>query len=86
MVPEGGAMITIPIDRSKGAEYIYHQIYQRIKEEIFSRNLLPGKKLPSKRELAETLNVSINSVNAAYQQNAFWQKVIFIRVKEKAFL
>ncbi|MER1292595.1 GntR family transcriptional regulator, partial [Bacillus sp. C1(2022)] len=42
-------MITIPIDRSKGAEYIYHQIYQRIKEEIFSRNLLPGKKLPSKR-------------------------------------
>ncbi|WP_145722633.1 GntR family transcriptional regulator, partial [Bacillus licheniformis] len=61
-------MITIPIDRSKGAEYIYHQIYQRIKEEIFSRNLLPGKKLPSKRELAETLNVSINSVNAAYQQ------------------
>jgi GntR family transcriptional regulator/MocR family aminotransferase len=68
MVPEGGAMITIPIDRSKDADYIYHQIYQRIKEEIFSRNLLPGKKLPSKRELAEALNVSINSVNAAYQQ------------------
>ncbi|MEC1260663.1 PLP-dependent aminotransferase family protein [Bacillus swezeyi] len=61
-------MITIPIDRSEDADYIYHQIYQRIKEEIFSRNLLPGKKLPSKRELAKALNVSINSVNAAYQQ------------------
>lgn len=36
-------MITLPIDRSKDADYIYHQIYQRIKEEIFSRNLLPGK-------------------------------------------
>ncbi|MDI5791142.1 winged helix-turn-helix domain-containing protein [Bacillus licheniformis] len=60
-------MITIPIDRSKGAEYIYHQIYQRIKEEI-SAATFAGEKLPSKRELAETLNVSINSVNAAYQQ------------------
>ncbi len=68
MVPEGGAMITIPIDRSEQADFIYHQIYQKIKEEIFSRNLLPGNKLPSKRELAKALKVSINSVNAAYQQ------------------
>ncbi|MFN2746654.1 MULTISPECIES: MocR-like transcriptional regulator GabR [unclassified Bacillus (in: firmicutes)] len=61
-------MITIPIDRSGDADYIYHQIYQKIKEEIFNRNLLPDNKLPSKRELAKALNVSINSVNAAYQQ------------------
>lgn len=68
MVPAGGVMITIAIDRSQDADFIYHQIYQKIKEEIFSRNLMPGKKLPSKRELAGALNVSINSVNAAYQQ------------------
>ncbi|ASB91034.1 HTH-type transcriptional regulatory protein GabR [Bacillus sonorensis] len=35
-------MITIPIDRSEQADFIYHQIYQKIKEEIFSRNLLPA--------------------------------------------
>ncbi|MBL6008989.1 GntR family transcriptional regulator [Bacillus halotolerans] len=60
--------ITITLDRSEKADYIYQQIYQKLKNEILSRNLLPHSKVPSKRELAEKLKVSVNSVNSAYQQ------------------
>lgn len=60
--------ITITLDRSEQADYIYQQIYQKLKKEILSRNLLPHSKVPSKRELAENLKVSVNSVNSAYQQ------------------
>ncbi|CAM2140291.1 HTH-type transcriptional regulatory protein GabR [Paraburkholderia tropica] len=60
--------ITITLDRSEKADYIYQQIYQKLKNEILSHNLLPHSKVPSKRELAEKLKVSVNSVNSAYQQ------------------
>lgn len=60
--------ITFTLDRSEQADYIYQQIYQKLKKEILSRNLLPHSKVPSKRELAEKLKVSVNSVNSAYQQ------------------
>lgn len=49
-------------------DYIYRQIYKQIKIEILLNHFLPNEKLPSKRELAESLHVSINSVNGAYQQ------------------
>ncbi len=61
-------MITISIDHSEQADYIYQQIYQKIKKEILNRNLLPHTQVPSKRELAGKLRISVNSVNAAYQQ------------------
>lgn len=63
-----GEMLTIQLDQTGQNGYIYHQIYMKIKEEILNRNLQPHDQLPSKRELAETLNVSVNSVNGAYQQ------------------
>lgn len=34
--------ITITLDRSEQADYIYQQIYQKLKKEILSRNLLPS--------------------------------------------
>ncbi len=61
-------MLTIQLDQTGQNGYIYHQIYMKIKEEILNRNLQPHDQLPSKRELADTLNVSVNSVNGAYQQ------------------
>lgn len=33
--------ITFTLDRSEQADYIYQQIYQKLKKEILSRNLLP---------------------------------------------
>ena len=61
-------MLTISIDHSETADYIYQQIYQHIKAVVLKRSLMPHTKVPSKRELAETLKVSVNSVNSAYQQ------------------
>ncbi|MBT2573222.1 PLP-dependent aminotransferase family protein [Bacillus sp. ISL-51] len=61
-------MITMSIDHSETADYIYQQIYQKIKAAVLDRSLPPHTKVPSKRELADTLKVSVNSVNSAYQQ------------------
>lgn len=61
-------MITVSIDHSETADYIYQQIYQKIKAAVLDRSLPPHTKVPSKRELADTLKVSVNSVNSAYQQ------------------
>lgn len=49
-------------------QYIYRQIYTRLKEDILSFKYESHEKLPSKRGMAETLNVSVNSVKAAYEQ------------------
>lgn len=61
-------MLSIQINDPEKKEYIYRQIYQQIKDEILLHHYLPHQKLPSKRELAKELNISVNSVNAAYQQ------------------
>ncbi|MFT8390051.1 MAG: PLP-dependent aminotransferase family protein [Sporolactobacillus sp.] len=57
-----------PIELTKPTDYKYQQIYKNLKREILMRHYLPNQKLPSKRELSQSLNVSINSINAAYQQ------------------
>lgn len=75
--------ITITLDRSEKADYIYQQIYQKLKNEILSRNLPPHSKVPSKRELAEKLKVSVNSVNSAYQR--YSRKGICTLKKERVF-
>jgi GntR family transcriptional regulator / MocR family aminotransferase len=58
----------IAIDKNKDSNYIYQQIYRRIKGNILDGKLKSHSKLPSKRTLAEQLNVSINSVSYAYGQ------------------
>lgn len=61
-------MVETRIQSVHSMDYKYQQIYKNLKREILLRHFLPDQKLPSKRELAKTLNVSVNSINAAYQQ------------------
>lgn len=61
-------MILIHIDRNKNTEPLYKQIYGDIKNKILNKQFSDHEKLPSKRQLAEQLNVSINTVTNAYEQ------------------
>lgn len=47
---------------------MYEYLYQKIREDIQLGNIRPGEKLPSKRALAEHLQVSIKTVENAYDQ------------------
>jgi len=47
---------------------IYIQIYEQIKKQIITKEILGETKLPSLRALSTTLNVSRNTVESAYQQ------------------
>lgn len=58
----------ILIDKQRDTNYIYQQIYLGIKENILKGKLKANEKLPSKRSLAEQLDISINSVSFGYEQ------------------
>lgn len=47
---------------------LYQQLYQALRQEIQTGGIPAGQKLPSKRKLAEQLNVSVNTVDSAYTQ------------------
>ncbi len=47
---------------------LYMQIYEQVKSDILSGVIVSGDKLPSKRILSSLLGISINTVDAAYQQ------------------
>ena len=49
-------------------ESLYEYLYQQIKQDILSHKLVPDEKLPSKRALAEHLNISTITVENAYSQ------------------
>ena len=56
-------------DMSKaGANSLYHYLYQCIKKDIVSGNILAEEQLPSKRNLARNLGVSVVTVENAYAQ------------------
>ena len=58
----------------KGKKPIYEQIYEQIVAQILSGNLLPNECLPSIRNIAKELNVSVITTKNAYellQQNQF---------------
>lgn len=61
-------MFYLRIDKEQKPHFIYQQIYRGIKESILEGRLKPDEKLPSKRELATQIKVSINSVVNAYEQ------------------
>lgn len=61
-----GVMITIPF-KNKG-QFLYEEIYDYLKNEIIAGNLKYQEKLPSKRNMASHLSVSVNTVDAAYGQ------------------
>ena len=57
----------IHLDPNK-KEALYSQLYQAIKNQIHSGHLAAHQKLPSKRQLAKDLGISLNTVINAYEQ------------------
>ncbi len=49
-------------------EPLFKQLYSHVKQEIISGNLVKNEKIPSKRQLASSLQCSQNTVQAAYNQ------------------
>ena len=60
-------MITFEI-KPENEKFLYLQICDYIKQEIRSNHLKFGEKLPSKRNLAKNLGVSVLTVETAYSQ------------------
>ena len=60
-------MLTYDLKKAPGLP-LYESLYRCIRGDILSGALLPGQKLPSKRALAENLEVSKITVEAAYNQ------------------
>jgi len=60
-------MLTYELKKSPGVP-LYEALYRCIREDILSGVLSPGEKLPSKRALAQNLEVSKITVETAYNQ------------------
>ena len=60
-------MLTYELKKSPGVP-LYEALYRCIRGDILSGALVPGEKLPSKRALAQNLEVSCITVEAAYSQ------------------
>lgn len=60
-------MLTYTLKKSPGVP-LYEALYRCIREDILTGSLRPGEKLPSKRALAENLEVSKITVETAYSQ------------------
>ena len=60
-------MLTYELKKSPGVP-LYEALYRCIRGDILSGILAPGEKLPSKRALAQNLEVSSITVEAAYNQ------------------
>lgn len=58
----------IPVLNSGSAAALYMQLYESLKTDLLSSRLRIGTRLPSKRLLSSTLGISVNTVDAAYQQ------------------
>lgn len=57
-----------PVLRKDSSKPLYIQLADFIKHEIRKKHILPNEKLPSKRKLATHLQISLNTVQAAYDQ------------------
>ena len=60
-------MLTYELKKAPGVP-LYEALYRCIRGDILNGNLKPGEKLPSKRALAQNLEVSKITVEAAYNQ------------------
>lgn len=60
-------MLTYSMDK-RGGLPLYEYLYRCIRQDILSGALTAGERLPSKRALAEHLQVSVITVEGAYQQ------------------
>ncbi|MDQ0225864.1 GntR family transcriptional regulator [Metabacillus niabensis] len=60
-------------------EPIYEQIYAQIKKHILTNELKPGESLPSMRQLAKDLDISVITTKRAYEElekNGFIYSVV----------
>lgn len=60
---------------------LYEYLYSFIKEDILSGNIKPNEKLPSKRNLARQLKVSLITVETAYNQLAVEGYIVSVEKK-----
>ena len=60
-------MLTYELKKSPGVP-LYEALYRSIRADILNGTLVPGEKLPSKRALAENLEISKITVETAYNQ------------------
>ena len=60
-------MLTYSLN-NRGSQPLYEYLYQCIRRDILAGTLRAGERLPSKRALAEHLQVSVITVETAYQQ------------------
>jgi GntR family transcriptional regulator / MocR family aminotransferase len=51
-----------------GAGSLYQQVYRAFRDEVLSRTMAPGERVPSTRALAHLLKVSRNTAVSAYEQ------------------
>ncbi|MBO4853990.1 MAG: PLP-dependent aminotransferase family protein [Oscillospiraceae bacterium] len=59
-------MLTYTLEKDAGV--LYEQLYRHVKEDILQGTLKKGEKLPSKRMLAQHLQISVVTVENAYEQ------------------
>ncbi|MEH7176983.1 PLP-dependent aminotransferase family protein [Neobacillus vireti] len=57
-----------PVLDSRSNSPLYVQLANYIKQEILSGRIKPNEKLPSKRNLSRYLNLSLNTIQSAYEQ------------------
>ena len=60
-------MLHYELEKKKGSS-LNEELYQKLKEDILRGRILPGTKLPSKRELARDNGISVKTVLSAYEQ------------------
>lgn len=60
-------MLTYELKKAPGMP-LYENLYRCIRQDILDGNLRPGEKLPSKRALAQNLEIGKTTVEAAYNQ------------------
>ena len=60
-------MFTYDLNK-RGSEPLYVYLYRLIRDDILAGRISPNEKLPSKRSLAGSLNIGVNTVANAYDQ------------------
>lgn len=60
----------ITISRENGTP-VYMQIFEQVRRQILSGELMPGFRLPPERKLAESLGINRSTVLNAYWRNPY---------------
>jgi len=65
----------------RGSKPLYEQIKEKIKELIINNILKPDERIPSVRELAQTLTINPNTIQRAYKELETEGLIYSIRAK-----